>query len=331
MSTVLSVEGLKKHYHVRSEGLSFFPSKQTLKAVDGVTFSIARGESLGIVGESGCGKSSLAKCLMALQPISAGRLELFGQDISSLSRRDLLRLRARFQMIFQDPYSSLNPRRTIYQTLVEPLVLHGIANTRAEIDTEVKALVERVGLSKRALIKYPHEFSGGQRQRIAIARAIAPRPDLLVCDEPVSALDVSIQAQILNLLRHLQKSMNLAMIFIAHDLSVVRYACERVAVMYLGKVVEMGPRDTIFKNPAHPYTRALMAALPIPDPRLEAARKKVLIKGDLPSPLNPPSGCAFRTRCPQAFDRCSLETPHLRDLDKNHQAACHLKGPHHSK
>lgn len=325
---IVSAENIKKYYPVRGGLSTFFSTHhaKTLKAVENVSFQLGRGESLGIVGESGCGKSSLAKCLMALQPVTSGKLVLFGEDISQQSPKDLRTLRSKFQMIFQDPYSSLNPRRTVYETLVEPLVLHKNLKNKKDVDAEIFKLLEKVGLSRRVLSKYPHEFSGGQRQRIAIARAIAPEPELLVCDEPVSALDVSIQAQILNLLNGLRKEMNLAMIFIAHDLSVVRYACETIAVMYLGKIVEVGSRKEIFEHPAHPYTQALIAAAPLPDPILEAARTKNIISGDLPSPIDPPSGCYFRTRCPIATNFCAQKSPELRKIVSGQLVSCHYAG-----
>jgi len=293
----------------------------TVQAVDGVSFSLREGEILGLVGESGCGKSTLGRTILQLIPATSGTVVLAGRNLTELKGDDLREARADFQMIFQDPYASLNPRMTVFGTLAEALRSH--KNVPAlELPLRVAELMKKVGLSPRALKKYPHEFSGGQRQRIAVARALAVEPKLIVADEPVSALDVSIQAQIINLLARLSREMNLAMIFIAHDLSVVEHISDRIAVMYLGKIVELGPAAEVFESPLHPYTKALVSAVPIPDPVREAKRGRVILSGDPPSPMNPPAGCAFHPRCPHAAAVCSQRVPPLENFERRHEAAC---------
>jgi oligopeptide transport system ATP-binding protein len=292
-----------------------------VRAVDGVTLSVRPGEVLGLVGESGCGKSTLARTILQLVPTTGGVVLLGGRDLAQASRAELLACRRVMQMIFQDPYASLNPRMTVYATLAEPLLTHRVC-TRAEVGDRVDELMRLVGLAPRLARKYPHEFSGGQRQRIAIARALALRPKIVIADEPVSALDVSIQAQILNLLAKLGRDMGLALIFIAHDLSVVRHISDRVAVMYLGRIVELGPAEDVIDRPRHPYTRALVSAIPIPDPAIERGRKRIVLAGEPPSPIHPPAGCAFHPRCPYAIDRCREAVPPLVPAGPERVAAC---------
>ncbi len=322
---LLQVTDLKKHFPIRS-GIVFQRQIGAVQAVDGVSFSVKKGETLALVGESGCGKSTTARTVLRLLEPTAGKIFFDGQDITTVSPRGLRRLRREMQIVFQDPYASLNPRMTVRATLREPFRIHGLPEKGVVDD-----LLERVGLAPEHAGRYPHEFSGGQRQRVGIARAISLNPKLVVCDEPVSALDVSIQAQVINLLEDLQKDLGLTYLFIAHDLSVVRHIATNVAVMYLGTIVELADRDTLFERPSHPYTQALISAVPIPDPQKERSRERILITGDVPSPANPPSGCRFRTRC-QVFagelsederERCINEQPLLIDRGQGHPVACH--------
>jgi peptide/nickel transport system ATP-binding protein len=317
---LLEVNDLKKHFPVR--GALFSRQANWVYAVDGVSFKIARGETLSLVGESGCGKSTVGRAILRLFDITAGQVVLDGQRIDDLPPDQLRRMRRRVQVVFQDPFSSLNPRLRVRDILAEPIRNFGLAKSAAELEAKVAALMDTVRLPRDALSRRPHEFSGGQRQRICIARALAAEPDLIVCDEAVSALDVSVKAQIINLLQDLQAEFGLALLFISHDLAIVEHMTHRVAVMYLGKIVEMASRQQIFAAPRHPYTKALLSAVPVPDPT--ARRTPIILKGDVPSPINPPSGCRFHTRCPFAFDRCRTERPEFRPVAEGHWAACHL-------
>jgi oligopeptide/dipeptide ABC transporter ATP-binding protein len=319
---ILAVENLVKHFPVGG-GVLTGPLGM-VRAVDGVSFSIRRGETLGLVGESGCGKTTTGRCILQLERPTSGRILFEGVDLVTLDQVALRSVRRRIQVIFQDPYSSLNPRMTIGQMLAEPLEVHGIVREKAARAERVHELLTQVGLSSQHARRYPHQLSGGQRQRVGIARALAMEPSLIVCDEPVSALDVSIQAQIINLLEDLQARYGLTYLFIAHDLSVVRHISDRVAVMYLGRIAEITDRTALYAEPMHPYTRALLSAVPIPDPELEATRERTVLRGEVPSPLNPPRGCVFHPRCPIAVDRCSAEIPALREIRPRHWAACHL-------
>jgi oligopeptide transport system ATP-binding protein len=312
---LLEVRNLVKHFEV---------GKGTVRAVDGVSLSIKRGETVGLVGESGCGKTTTGRCVLLLERPTSGDIIFEGIDLTHLPDTALRKTRRRMQVIFQDPYSSLNPRMTIGQILAEPLKVHGLVKDAKGREARVRELLEQVGLLPQHAKRYPHQLSGGQRQRVGIARALAMEPSLIVCDEPVSALDVSIQAQIVNLLEDLQKRLGLTYLFIAHDLSVVRHISDRVVVMYLGKVVEVADRLALYEDPLHPYTRALLSAVPIPDPNLEAHRERTVLRGEVPSPLAPPSGCVFHPRCPMAVGRCSTETPVLREIRPGHWGACHL-------
>ena len=298
-----------------------------VKAVDGIDFTIKRGETLGLVGESGSGKTTAGRVVLRLTPATKGEIIFEGRDIMGLGRNDLRALRKEMQIIFQDPYASLNPRMTVGDIIGEPLEIHGIAKGK-DAEERTQELLKMVGLQPYHANRYPHEFSGGQRQRIGIARALAVGPKFIVADEPVSALDVSIQAQVINLLEDLQSQLGLTYLFIAHDLSVVRHISTRVAVMYVGKIIELADRDQLYKNPLHPYTQSLLSAIPIPDPVLERKRKRVVLSGDIPSPVNPPSGCRFHTRCPIAFERCKTEIPAFRDYGDGHFAACHWVEEH---
>ncbi|MFZ3236750.1 MAG: dipeptide ABC transporter ATP-binding protein [Stellaceae bacterium] len=319
---LLSVTGLVKHFPVK-KGLLQRTVGQ-VHAVDGVSFDIGEGETLGLVGESGCGKSTAGKAILKLIEPTAGEIRVRGKRIDGLSRGAMRPWRRELQVVFQDPYSSLNPRLTVRDIIAEPLVNFGGPAGHA-LDDRVADLALRVGLRGDALVRYPHEFSGGQRQRIGIARALALQPSLIVCDEPVSALDVSVQAQVINLLGDLQREFGLSYLFVAHDLAVVEHISHRIAVMYLGKIVELADKAALFARPQHPYTEALLSAVPVPDPG--AAKKRMVLKGDVPSPINPPAGCRFHTRCPYAFARCSKEEPEMREVFSGHHVACHLRDP----
>jgi oligopeptide transport system ATP-binding protein len=317
---ILELRDVRTYFPIH-QGFLFKRQTGAVRAVDGVTLSVRQGEVLGLVGESGCGKSTLARTILQLVPTTGGAVILNGRNLGEADRAEMLEHRRDLQMIFQDPYASLNPRMSVHAALAEPLLVHGICGPR-EVQGQVDELMRIVGLAPRFARKYPHEFSGGQRQRIAIARALALRPKIVIADEPVSALDVSIQAQILNLLSRLCREMNLALIFIAHDLSVVRHISDRVAVMYLGKIVELGPAADVIDRPRHPYTRALVSAIPVPDPALERARQRIVLAGDPPSPINPPPGCAFHPRCPYAAERCREVVPPLLACGTGREAAC---------
>jgi oligopeptide/dipeptide ABC transporter ATP-binding protein len=319
---LVEVRNLVKHFPITS-GVLFQRNVGAVQAVDGVSFDVRRGETLGIVGETGCGKSTTARLIMRLLDATAGELRFDGQDITHLKGARLKAIRRDMQMIFQDPYSSLNPRKTVGSIIGQPYVIHGIDQGKAERKRSVQELMETVGLNPEHYNRYPHEFSGGQRQRIGVARALALKPKLLIADEPVSALDVSIQAQVLNLLRDMQRQLGLTVVFIAHDLSVVRHMCDRVAVMYLGRIVEIGGADELYSSPRHPYTGALLSAVPVPDPSARRDERR-LLSGDVPSPANPPSACRFHTRCPKAQERCSREDPKLEEMDTGTRAACHF-------
>jgi peptide/nickel transport system ATP-binding protein len=320
VTALLEVEGLKVHFAIK-EGVLRARQTGTVYAVDGVDLAIERGRTLGLVGESGCGKSTLGRAILRLTDLTEGRVLFDGTDVAALKGEALRRQRRHMQMIFQDPLASLNPRQSVETLLTEPMRAHGIAFDRRR---RVAQLLEQVGLPASAAQKYPHEFSGGQRQRIGIARAIALEPSLVIADEPVSALDVSIQAQVLNLLADLQEQLGLTYLVIAHDLAVVRHVSDDVAVMYLGSIVEQAPSDELYDRPLHPYTRALMSAVPVPDPVVEDTRERILLTGDLPSPADPPSGCRFHTRCPfRQPERCDTERPPLRELSSGHRVACH--------
>ncbi|WP_308194524.1 ABC transporter ATP-binding protein [Micromonospora cabrerizensis] len=321
---ILEVNDLVKHYPV-TQGVVFKKTVGQVKAVDGVSFGLRAGETLGVVGESGCGKSTLARVLMNLEKPTAGNVVYKGQDISKLSGGALRRLRRQIQLVMQDPYTSLNPRMTVGDLLGEPFEIHPEVAPKGSRRAKVRDLLDVVGLNPEHINRYPHQFSGGQRQRIGIARALALRPEIIVCDEPVSALDVSIQAQVMNLLEQLQGEFGLSYVFIAHDLSVVRHLSDRVAVMYLGKIVEIGTEDEIYERPTHPYTQALLSAVPVPDPTQRNNKTIIRLTGDVPSPISPPSGCRFRTRCWKAQDVCAEQVPLLEiRRDSDHPSACHF-------
>ena len=312
--SVLEVKHLKKYFNV---------PQGTLHAVDDVSFSVEKGETIGIVGESGCGKSTLGKTIMKLHEPTAGQMVFNDTDIAPMSPKEFKPLRYHIQMIFQDPYASLNPRMTVGEIIREPMDIHGVYDTKEEREKRVRELLEIVGLKPDHIRRYPHEFSGGQRQRIGIARTLALNPKFIVCDEPISALDVSIQAQVINLLEKIQNEMGIAYLFIAHDLSMVKHISDRIGVMYLGNMVEIGDADDIYHEPLHPYTQALLSSVPIPDPKVARNKKRIVLEGELPSPINPPSGCVFRTRCPKATERCAQEKPALKTVG-NRQVACFL-------
>ena len=318
---LLQVRGLRMHFPV-TEGMIARRHIGDVKAVDGVDLAIQRGETLGLVGESGCGKTTMGRCILRLEKPTAGEILYNGIDIARLDRRELVALRRRIQVIFQDPYSSLNPRQKVGSIIGEPMMVHGVEKDARRRFDRVRELLSTCGLNPNFADRYPHEMSGGQRQRVGIARALALNPEFIVCDEAVSALDVSIQAQIINLLEDLRDKFNLTYLFIAHDLSVVRHLCQRVAVMYLGRVVELAECDELFDNPLHPYTRALLAAVPVPDPAVEAERAFQPVRGEVPSPINPPPGCVFHPRCPLAVDQCRRVRPELRELRPGHWVAC---------
>jgi oligopeptide transport system ATP-binding protein len=320
--TLLEVRDLVKYYPV-SAGL-LGRQVGVVRAVDGVSFTIRRGETLGLVGESGCGKTTTGRCVLQLERPTSGSVRFEGQELTTLGPAALRSVRRRIQVIFQDPYSSLNPRMTVGQIVGEPLAVHGLVREAPAREARVQELLRQVGLLPQHGRRYPHQLSGGQRQRVGIARALALEPSLIICDEPVSALDVSIQAQIINLLEDLRQELGLTYLFVAHDLSVVRHISDRVAVMYLGRIVELADRQTLYEAPRHPYTKALLSAVPIPDPEVEARREHVVLAGEVPSPLSPPAGCAFHPRCPIAVEECRRTRPLLRDLGPGQQAACHL-------
>lgn len=319
---LLKVTELKKHFPINKGGI-FKKQIGSVKAVDGISLEVFPGETLGLVGESGCGKSTAGRSILRLLEPTAGQIEFNGQDITKVKKKDLVELRREMQMIFQDPFSSLNPRHTVGTIIGAPFSVQGV-KPEGGVRKTVQDLMERVGLNPEHYNRYPNEFSGGQRQRIGIARAIALKPKLIVCDEPVSALDVSIQAQVLNLLDDIQKDFGISYLFVAHDLSVVRHISDRVAVMYLGKLMETASQEDLFSKPLHPYTHALLSAVPVADPDIERKRERIIISGDLPSPSNPPSGCVFRTRCFKAQDKCATDVPQLLEIAPGHKVACHF-------
>jgi oligopeptide transport system ATP-binding protein len=320
--TLLRVENLKKHFPIM-QGIIISRQTGAVKAVDGVSFFVQEGETLGLVGESGCGKSTTGRAILQLHKPTSGKVFFYDTELTGLSSIQLRALRPKMQMIFQDPYATLNPRHTVGKIVSEPLLIHGFGS-EDEIKSRVIELLDMVGLKEVHYKRFPHEFSGGQRQRIGIARALALNPSFIVCDEPISALDVSIQAQVINLLQDLQQELNLTYLFIAHDLSMVKHISHRVAVMYLGKIVELADRKNLFNEPLHPYTQALISAVPTPNPKAERLRKRTLLEGEVPSPANPPTGCVFHTRCPVAVDECSQIVPEYREVRPGHYAACHL-------
>ena len=319
--TLIQVKNLKMHFPV-TEGLLFQRTIAHVKAVDGVSFEINRGEILGLVGESGCGKTTTGRCILQLEKATSGNITYRGVDLTTLHDKQLMPVRSHIQVIFQDPYSSLNPRMKVGDIIGEPMMVHRIHSNRIACGKRVAELLNVCGLSAKYADRYPHEMSGGQRQRVGIARALALNPDIIICDEAVSALDVSIQAQVINLLEDLRNEFHLTYLFIAHDLSVVRHLCDRVAVMYLGKMVELADGNELFDNPQHPYTKALLSAVPVPDPSIEQQRQHQVLQGEVPSPMNPPSGCVFHPRCASAVDGCKGNVPPLRELVKEHHVAC---------
>ena len=318
---LLEVKNLKMYFPVTS-GVIFQRKIADVKAVDDVSFFIRKGETLGLVGESGCGKTTTGRCILQLYKATAGEITFEGRNLNELGGRQMREMRKKIQVIFQDPYGSLNPRMTCGDIVGEPLKVHKLTKGKGEYRDRVSELLQVVGLNPYMADRYPHEFSGGQRQRIGIARALAVKPSFIVCDEPVSALDVSIQAQVINLLEDLQEQFGLTYLFIAHDLSVVRHISDRIAVMYLGHIVEVASRTELYENPLHPYTKALLSAVPIPDPVIEATRERIILRGDVPSPMNPPEGCVFHTRCPLMSDECRVDVPELREVSTDHWVAC---------
>jgi oligopeptide transport system ATP-binding protein len=323
---LVQVKRLKKHFPIR-RGIVFQRTVGAVKAVDGISFDIGRGETLGLVGESGCGKTTAGRTLLGLYPLTEGEVTIDGLEIHAAKGRELMTVRQKAQMIFQDPFASLNPRWTVNAIISEPLRVHKLLDSTGERTERVQELLELVGLSGRHFNRFPHEFSGGQRQRIGIARALASEPNFIVCDEPISALDVSIQAQVVNLLEDLQEQFGLTYLFIAHDLSMVRHICNRVLVMYLGVMVEMAGRNSLYENPLHPYSQALLSAVPVPNPKAARKRKRMILTGDVPSPIDPPSGCRFHPRCPIARPHCSEITPVWREVGQGHYVACHEVEP----
>jgi oligopeptide transport system ATP-binding protein len=319
---LVQVRELKKHFPVK-RGLIFEREVGSVKAVDGISFDISRGETLGLVGESGCGKTTAGRTILRLYSLTGGSVSICGIQVDRAKKEELEMLRRKAQMIFQDPYASLNPRWTVNAIIGEPLRVHKLLPNDKTRMERVHELMLLVGLSPRLINRFPHEFSGGQRQRIGVARALASNPEFIVCDEPISALDVSIQAQVVNLMEDLQDEFNLTYLFIAHDLSMVRHICDRVAVMYLGVIVELAERNELYENPLHPYTQALLSAVPVPDPKKSRARQRIILPGDVPSPLNPPSGCRFHPRCPIARQRCAQDIPEWRQISPGHWVACH--------
>lgn len=320
---LVEVDQLKKHFPIR-QGLIFEREIGSVKAVDGISFFIQRGETLGLVGESGCGKTTAGRTILGLYPLTGGKVTITGISVDHATKEEMRTFRRKAQMIFQDPYASLNPRWTVSAIIGEPLRVHQLLPNETARQERVHELMLRVGLSPRLINRFPHEFSGGQRQRIGVARALASNPEFIVCDEPISALDVSIQAQVVNLLEELQDEFNLTYLFIAHDLSMVRHICDRVAVMYLGIIVELAERNELYENPLHPYSQALLSAVPIPDPKRDRERRRIILSGEIPSPINPPKGCRFHPRCPVAIDQCKQLQPEWREISPRHWVACHL-------
>ena len=318
---LLNVEGMKVYYPVKGD---FGKGREFVKAVDGVSFEVRKGEVFGIVGESGCGKSTLGRGICKLETPTAGKIVLSGEDISSYGRKQMRSVRKKVQMVFQDPYASLNPRMSIFDIIAEPLIIHGLTKSKKELEDRVMELLRKVGLDDYHANRYPHEFSGGQRQRVGIARALAVGPEFIICDEPISALDVSIQAQVINMLEDLQAELGLTYLFIAHDLSMVRHISRKVGVMYLGSLVEFAETEELYTHTLHPYTQALMSAVPELDPAISKTKKVQMLKGDIPSPINTPPGCKFASRCPHATARCAEERPEFREVSPGHFAACHL-------
>lgn len=318
--TILKVDNLKVYFPVSN---GFLKKKSYVKAVDGISFEIKKGETFGLVGESGCGKSTTGRAIVKIYQPTDGTVEFEGKDVTAIKGGDIKQFKKDMQMIFQDPYASLNPRMTVGEIIREPMDIHGIYDTKEEREKRVRELLEIVGLKPDHIRRYPHEFSGGQRQRIGIARTLALNPKFIVCDEPISALDVSIQAQVINLLEEIQEKMGISYLFIAHDLSMVKHISDRIGVMYLGNMVEVGNSDDVYHHPLHPYTQALLSSVPIPDPKAVGMKQRIVLEGELPSPINPPSGCVFRTRCPKATERCTQEKPKLRSVD-GRQVACFL-------